>query len=375
MKLSEPNILKLRLHKILLDRKIQPVRVMVTGDWHISPIISEKQLNYLKDAIVESDPDIIILQGDLIDSPIELRRETSLKKLVKELKLCAATAPTVLVLGGHDYVTPSKPPKIMLETSIRLWKKVCKRCGVKLLLNEWFEMPGLRIFGSFQDPRCMLKKNRKGELTYWDSPAGFAKNLKDIEKKMTEKLKKDSDYSGITWFAAHAPLFNNEVLEYLTPFDIASFGHMHGGIVPRGLDEIFAKFDLHFGLISPNRTPFPRRARGVMPISETTMTVINPGMIATHFCMPKLIQNMNFIKAAEVSVVEVEPMGYEEAEQKEILKEIEAVKEEKSTETAKIKMAESPKKTEKSKKEKRPKKNKKSRRRGESVESNLGDFF
>ena len=56
MKLSEPNILKLRLHKILLDRKIQPVRVMVTGDWHISPIISEKQLNYLKDAIVESDP-------------------------------------------------------------------------------------------------------------------------------------------------------------------------------------------------------------------------------------------------------------------------------------------------------------------------------
>ena len=76
--------------------------------------------------------------------------------------------------------------------------------------------------------------------------------------------------------------------------------------MPLGMDEIFGKFNLHFGLISPNHTPFPKRVRGAMPISETTTLVVNPGMIATHFCVPKWLQNLNFIKAAEVSLVEIE---------------------------------------------------------------------
>ncbi len=324
MKLNEPNVLKVRLHKIILDREIKPLRVMCTGDWHISPIVSEQQFNYLKEALVKADPDVIILQGDLVDSPVELRRETSLKKLIRELKLCASIAPTVLVLGSHDYIVPSKPPKIMTKHAIVLWKKICQRCGVKLLLNEWFEVPGLRIFGAFQDRRCCIRKNRKGELVHWDKPEGFAENLRDVEELINARISNTSKsegndsvaqnagFDGITWFAAHAPLLNKEVIERLKPFDVASFGHTHGGVVPLGIDEIFDKTNMHFGLISPNKIPLPRRVRGVMPISESTMLIVNPGMIATHFCKPKILQNMNFIKAAEVTVVEVEPVGMDE---------------------------------------------------------------
>ena len=199
-------------------------------------------------------------------------------------------------------------------------------------------MPGIKIFGAFQDSRCILKKNHKGELVHWGRAAGFAENLKDIEEKIKEGLdnednknglddkgdKKHSvrskvtkskvgDFGEVKWFAAHAPLLNAEVVEYLAPFEVASFGHTHGGIVPRGLDEIFDRLHLHFGLISPNMLPLPRRARGAMAISDSTMMVVNPGMVATQFCMPKILQNMNFVKAAEVSVVEIGPMENEES--------------------------------------------------------------
>ena len=323
MKLNEPNVLKVRLHKVFLDKNIQPLKVMVTGDWHISPIVSEKQLGHLKESIVQADPDVIILQGDMVDSPIELRRETSLKKLIHELKLCAGVAPTVLVLGSHDFITPTRPAKVMTAASVHIWKKICKRCGVKLLLNEWCDIaPGLRIFGAFQDARCSIIKNRKGELVHKDMPGGFVKNLRDTEEKIAAK----SDFDGVTWFAAHAPLLSQEVIERLRPFDIASFGHTHGGVVPRGLDEIFDKLHLHFGFVSADKTPLPRKVRGIMQISDDTIMVVNPGMVATQFCAPKVLQSMNFIKAAEVSVVELMPID-DETEVYEDMKETEDVKE------------------------------------------------
>lgn len=314
MKLSEPNILKVRLHKVFLGKKIaRPLRVMTTGDWHISPIVSEKQLENLKEALAQANPDAIILQGDLVDSPIELRRETSLKKLLKELRLCVATAPTVLVLGGHDFTTPTRPAKVMAKEALLLWKKICRRCGVKLLLNEWYEaVPGLKIFGAFQDANCILRKNRHGELVHWDMPDRFADYLKKNAEVIGAGFESDArlrdDDSAIYWFAAHAPLINREVADQLQSFDMASFGHTHGGVIPLGMDEAFDRLHLHFGLISPNMTPLPRRTRGVMPLGDSTMMVVNPGMVAVHFASPKLLQNFNFLKAAEVSVVEIAEM-------------------------------------------------------------------
>ena len=98
MNCNEPNTLKVRIHKIELTRKIKHAKVMLTGDWHISPIVSKRQYQFLEDAIAQAKPDLIILQGDLVDSPLELQRETSQKKLIDSLSLCTKNAPTVLVL-------------------------------------------------------------------------------------------------------------------------------------------------------------------------------------------------------------------------------------------------------------------------------------
>lgn len=298
MKLNEPTTLKVRLTSVDTGKDVSPVRVMVTGDWHISPIISDRQFEFLETAISHSDPDVIILQGDIIDSPLELQRETSLKKLLNSFKLCARRAPTVLVLGSHDYIAPTKSPRVLKEKSLEKWEKVCKKTGVTLLIDDYCDpLPNFRIFGAFQDEKCCLEEGKNGVLRYHDNVKAFSDYIKNTKFPVLKH--------GINWFAAHAPLLDEDAIKKLGVFDAASFGHTHGGIVPRGLDEIFEKFDLHFGLISANNTVFPRNVRGTRIVNDGTLIVINPGMTGAQFCAPRIFQNLNFIKAAEVSVIEI----------------------------------------------------------------------
>ena len=271
---------------------------MVTGDWHISPIISERQADYLKEAVEVSKPDVIVLQGDIVDSPMELRREVSLEKLTRELKICSDAAPTMLVLGSHDFIMPYTPAKVLKDSSLELWKKICKKCNIKLLMNEPYEpIPGVVFYGMFQDEKVIIGLDKNGQKIHDNSPEEFLKQLKKLDFKLDTKK--------FNWFVTHAPLLSEGAIEVLSDFDFASFGHTHGGIVPRGMDEVFEKLGLNCGLMSTSGRAFPAFARGIKPVGESTLMLINPGMTGAQFCAPKLAQKLNFVKAAEVSVVKL----------------------------------------------------------------------
>ena len=298
MKLNEPTVLKVRQHTVIFDKKVPPVKVMTTGDWHISPIISSRQADFLKEAISVVKPDAIILQGDIVDSPMELKRDTSLKKLETELKICSKFAPTMLVLGSHDFITPTKPAHIMKDFSIPCWKEICKKCHVKLLMDESYEpIPGVVFYGLFQDERTMIELDKTGQKKHCDSASGFLAKIKEADFEL--------DKTKVNWFISHAPLLDKRVARELSDFDILSFGHTHGGIVPRGLDEIFAKLNINGGLVSTSAKPFPRMVRGTKILNGDTLLLINSGMTGAQFCAPKLLQNLNFVKASEISVVEI----------------------------------------------------------------------
>ena len=271
---------------------------MVTGDWHISPIICERQADFLQEAVELVKPDAIILQGDIVDSPLELKRDSSLKKLIRELKICSETAPTMLVLGSHDFITPTTPARVMQKSSLLLWKKICERCNVKLLLNESYEpIDGVVFYGMFQDEKVIIGLDENAQKKHDNSPENFWESLQKIDFNL--------DAEKFNWFVTHAPLMSREVVKALSVFDMASFGHTHGGIVPRGLDELFDRAGFNFGLISTTLKPFPPLARGMKPIGESTLMLINPGMTGAQFCAPKIAQKLNFVKAAEISVVEI----------------------------------------------------------------------
>lgn len=311
---KEPNTLKVRLNRIRLSRDLPPVKVMLTGDWHISPIVSDRQEKFLADAISKTHPDVIIVQGDLVDSPTELKRETSLKKLMRELKLCAKAAPTVVVMGNHDFITPINPIEVRKEFSIERFKILCKKCGVHLLLDDWLELDNIRIFGAFQNEGGVIRKLKNGRYIYRECPRSFQKEL---EKLDFSNIKPDK----VNWFAAHAPLFAPRIIEMLQDFDVISFGHTHGGIVPKGLDETFEKLHIHGGLYSAGRMPFPRKVRGAWKEKEGSFVIINSGMVGAQFCAPRVLQNMNFVKAAEINLADISGKAERQEIEEEVIEE------------------------------------------------------
>ena len=300
MNLQEPNVLKVRKHEVFVAREVPAATVMVTGDWHISPIVSDLQYEYLEQAISVAAPDLIMLTGDIVDSPVELKRETSVRKLVRELLLCSKAAPTVMVLGSHDFITPTRPARLASRFALPRWRALCEKCGVQLLLDEFFETDFLRVFGAFQDEQCVMTYDADGQLRHFD-------NVSEFERKLSQFDFSELGSDKVNWFLSHAPMVNDKVAEDLAGFDILAFGHTHGGIVPRGLDDVFDKAGINFGLISPHRQPFAPMARGMRPVGEGSLMLINSGMVGAQFAAPKTLRQLNHVKAAEVSVVEIRP--------------------------------------------------------------------
>ncbi|MBQ6396505.1 metallophosphoesterase [Candidatus Saccharibacteria bacterium] len=306
MSLKEPSTTRVRRVEIISEKKIKPKKILLTGDWHISPIVSEKQREILEKTIEREEPDLVLLQGDLIDNAELLRTEQFQNQLVETIRVCSKKATTVGVIGNHDQFERKK--KIFGRESLveyrarfdsgaeEILKKVIKEAGAKLLLDEWFEFEGINVFGFYQDVECCFydrDKNRRFE-------------------KMSEKLKK-LEQAGVlgkagefNWFLAHAPIERLVFMSELEKFDVFSFGHTHGGCVPRGLDKVFDRLRLHGGIVEPHGGLFPKDfMRGVKILPDGRTVIINSGMVATQFSAPRATWYLNFLKAAEVTVVEI----------------------------------------------------------------------
>lgn len=327
-KMEEPAICKVREYHLAHDTKsaysdsnlaknrrpsatkspanLSPLTVALTGDWHISPMVFDRQAHFLRSRLVKIRPDVIILQGDILDTPDSLLDQTMVKKLKAELKICSSLAPTVMVLGNHDLYRPvhkhfssleAFKSALVLEGAADKWAEICTETNVKLLCNEWFEYQNLRIFGFYQTPEMYYRPDGKGE--------NFAK----MRQKLTELKQSDlliPQPDKINWFAAHAPLQDLANSSLLKGFDVFSFGHMHGGATPLLLDDLFDAFNYHGGLYAPFGHWFPTtQARGCTILRSSAKLIVNSGMVLSQYSAPKILHPINFLKAAEITKVVV----------------------------------------------------------------------
>lgn len=280
------------------------VRVALAGDWHVSRIVSGKQRRMLEQKLVKIRPDVIILQGDLLDTPKAFLDSKLVAELKKSMRLCAKIAPTVMVLGNHDQVEPvSTPPKSKAEYYARVfpgavneWRKACRETGVKLLLDSWFEVKGLRIFGFLQGPEAYYRKpGEKGE-----NYAAMKRKIKELSEEGVLQPKEGK----VDWFAAHAPIEELYKLAELRGFKVLSFGHTHGGCLPIGVGWLADKLGWHGGIVAPFLRWWPMRfMRGRETLKGDRSFIVNTGMVMTQESAPKLLQYCNFLKSAEVTEV------------------------------------------------------------------------
>lgn len=285
-RLREPVFCRTARHEVLSGAVKRGFKVALTGDWHVSPIVSENQKEMLARVFEREKPDLIILQGDLIDEPEMLKDEKLRRQLVETVRVCTRVAPTIGVLGNHDLFyrlsdrklkrteTPEERERRRCPEAVERMREVFREGGAQLLVDEWFEALGVKFFGFYGD----MEKYRK---------------IKTSEKTLS-------------WFIGHAPFEEAEDLERLEKFRVASFGHTHGGCLPIGLDVLCDKVGFHGGLITPMSEPFPKDwTRGCKKYKDGRCVIFNSGMVATQFSAPRLAQYLNFLKRAEVTMVEI----------------------------------------------------------------------
>lgn len=119
------------------------LRVALLSDIHIGLLLVP--VKRLKSAIMEADPDMLIIAGDLIDRPSDLDR------LLEWFKALDPGIPVYVILGNHDYLCCKKSPitKDMLLFNLR-------SMGINILVNQCalFEKNGVKVaISGFDDYR------------------------------------------------------------------------------------------------------------------------------------------------------------------------------------------------------------------------------
>ena len=182
----------------------------------------------------QTEPDIIVLTGDLIDS-----RQTNIKIALAFAQEAMKIAPVYFVSGNHEArVSEYEDLKIGLVEA-----------GVIVLENQKVEI------------------TREGEsitLMGIDDPSFQESYLfgdaEGVAKQTIETLQRESD--GYTVLLSHRPELFELYVE--TGMDLVFSGHAHGG-----------QFRLPFigGLVAPNQGFFPEYDAGLFSEENTTMIV------------------------------------------------------------------------------------------------------
>ncbi|MDR1608511.1 MAG: metallophosphoesterase [Deltaproteobacteria bacterium] len=180
-------------HEIPLPGLAQPVTVAHIPDLHLGAQRQEKYLNKVIKAINELKPDIVIYNGDLIDSNIALRPE--LFRLFKKVK-----SEQYFTTGNHEYY---------INTNKAL--ELIAGAGIIILKSQSAQTHGLELIG----------------LDYMNGDRGSTDAHRVNDLYMDEELPKIPRGQGPAILIHHSPVGLKEPLK--NGIKVMLSGHTHGG--------------------------------------------------------------------------------------------------------------------------------------------------
>ena len=199
----EPYRVKIRIQSIVLNKIKEPVRVVVVGDWHIRPGKGADFIKWQVQKIADLKPDLIVMTGDFLffddfeKFAGDLRALTALPKI----------APTITVLGNHDYGLGDPANGFDYTDSHNEISKIFSDGGIKVLADSYerikIKNTSIEIAGF--DESWLKYKNRKNIIDGFDSSADL---------KIAVSHNPDAAFENIA-----------------SKFDLMITGHTHGGQV------------------------------------------------------------------------------------------------------------------------------------------------
>ncbi|WP_289128128.1 metallophosphoesterase [uncultured Clostridium sp.] len=201
--------------------------------------------------VQDINPDIIVMTGDMVSCDIENIEEV--KFLIESL---AQSYSIYYIDGNHEHLAEFLRPGRYVA-----FIEFMQSLGVTTITNDYVEIY-----------RGDASINLYGINIPLDWSTGLYVSKSQLEKNYVEKKLPEVDEEKFNILLAHNPIFFNQYREWGANLILS--GHMHGGIIRIPFTNI--------GLLSPERSIFPRYDSGEFSSEETTM-IVNRGIGTSSF--------------------------------------------------------------------------------------------
>jgi len=228
-------------------KEIKECTIALISDIHYHDKFKQKTLDKLLNQIKSNTPNYIVIAGDILDSSDTL----NLEKLEKFLKSLTNIAPTFVIEGNHDEK----------KGSMKNWTNYKNNAFLTMLNNipnlhylndNSYTIDNITFYG-FTLPYTHFEIEKES----YDS---FCNEMKNIHPTLSDKTYNITlVHSPINIY----PFLKNNPEHNLNKSDLILSGHMHNGCLPFILSHPINRiFKTSRGILSPNKTLFPKYAQG-----------------------------------------------------------------------------------------------------------------
>ena len=251
----EVNAYSIRSSRI--PKSFDGFRIAQISDLHNAEFGAENAR--LLELLTQTDPDIIVITGDMIDS-----RNTEIEIALAFAEKAVQIAPVYYVTGNHEARVQEY---VLLKAGL-------EKAGVMVLENQKVRMTRERdtitLIG-IQDPSF------QSDYLFGDAETAACQEIISLQ----------SESDGYTILLSHRPELFELYVE--TGIDLVFSGHAHGG-----------QFRLPFvgGLVAPNQGLFPKYDSGLFA-EEHTMMIVSRGL--GNSIIPLRINNPPEILVAQLN--------------------------------------------------------------------------
>lgn len=244
------------------DRKT-PLNLVLLSDLHFSAKIKDIVLEKVANWTEEQKPDYILLLGDLVHCLDELDNNKQSKRFMSFIERLSAIAPVFSILGNHDYYRRDEEKRGCWRVSNpeAITKLFIDNPRITFLQNESYEDENLYLYGIAPDSDYYCYDSAHGGKSTIFSPQFEDKNIlihnfKQIPNEKLHNLPEDKT----KLFLCHSPVYlaDKEIKPFLKDFDAYISGHMHNGVVPPAMNDVWLS---DRGILAPGNSLFPHRAR------------------------------------------------------------------------------------------------------------------
>ena len=226
--------------------------ILVAGDIHYQPGVDKEIFKLLIKHTQETQPDFIVLPGDLIETIefLDIKEEKEFfEYLIKSL---AEICPVIIVPGNHemgDFVAKNAINRNYQYNvkAMKYFESLNKYKNVYFLNNEQTKIKDIMFLGFNPSLSTYLKRNDEKTNDI------FIKDYIKSGLKMAE-----ADYNILLTHSSML-LENNEVVKSINDFkrtDLVVSGHWHDAYLPKFLDKYLGKTNAGL-FLTPLIAPYP----------------------------------------------------------------------------------------------------------------------